>query len=316
MSARQRLVLEAALPKTFAALGIHPHGILDPREEAPGVHVPSWIARELAVLIERDAGLDWRDRQDDDAWWDRLALIPDEDLWAAKQRLRGYLTDLMRERARRRWTRDRTAGPRFVTQGTLLDPGTLTIGVAGRITADYRADLLFHDVEGLAAILTARRRPVQMVFAGRAHSGDEAARRHLQGLFLRAIDPMFGGRIAFLEDYDLHAARLMAQGCDLWLAAPAANGRRSLGALKAAINGVPLVSIEPSAQGAAGARAFYRHLEEDIVPAFYHRDRRGVPVDWMVRIRQTMGMAIPKFSARRALKAATERLYNPTVPHV
>ena len=313
---RRRALLEAAVPMLLASLGIEPRATIDPRAESPGVHVPSWLARDFAVLIERDLGADWRDHQDDTAWWDRLSSVPDEDLWAAKQRLRGYLTGFMRERARRRWTRERAAGPRLVAQGTLLDPSTLTIGFAGRVTADFRSEVLFHDVERLAAILNARRRPVQIVFAGRAHAEDDAAKRQLQALLTRAVDPVFGGRVAFLEDCDLHAGRLLVQGCDLWVAAPAENARPSLSVRKAAINGVPHVIIEPSAQGAAGARAFYRHLEEDIVPRFYHRDRRGVPVDWTARLRDTMRMSIPAFCARRTVKAATERLYNPIAPHV
>jgi glucan phosphorylase len=315
MQLRQQALLDAAAPRALALLGIEPHATIDPRAEAPGVHVPSWIARDLAVIVERALGADWREHQDDAAWWDRVSVVADEELWDARQRLRGYLTDFMRERARRRWTREQATGPRFVAQGTLLDPGTLTIGVAGRVDADFRGEIVFHDVERLAAILTARRRPVQIVFAGRAHAGDEAGRRHLQQLFTRAIDPVFGGRIAFLEDYDLHAARLLVQGCDLWLSAPVAGALPSLGVLKAAINGVPHIAIEPSAQGAAGARALYRRLEEDIVPAFYHRDRRGVPAEWMARVRETLRTAIPGFCARRTVKAVAERLYNPTAPH-
>lgn len=314
--ARQREVLEAAVPRVLAQLGIEPHATIDPRQEAPGVHVPSWIARELDVLLERAIGADWRERQDEAAWWDRLSLVPDENLWHARQRLRGYLMDFMRERARRLWTRERATGPRSVAQGTLLDPGTLTIGVAGRVSADFRGDLLFHDVERLAAILTARRRPVQIVFAGRCHVGDEAGRRHLQQLFSRAVDPLFGGRIALLEDYDLHAARLLVQGCDVWLTAPAAGAPPSLGVLKAAINGVPHIELAPSAPGAAGARALYHRLEEDVVPMFYNRDRRGVPLEWVERVRGTLRDAIPRASARTAVKAAAERLYNPWTPHV
>lgn len=127
---------------------------------------------------------------------------------------------------------------------------------------------------------------------------------------------MFGGRIAFLEDYDLHAARLLVQGCDLWLSMPPAGGPAPLGALEAAINGAPAIVIEPSGHDAAGARAFYRHLEEDIVPAFYRRDRAGVPVDWVGRVRDTVREAIPRVSARRGVKAITERLYNPALRHV
>ena len=313
---RQHAVLEAAVPRTLAMLGIEPQAVIDARDEAPGVHVPSWIARDLDVLLQSHLGVEWRDHQDEPAWWDRLSAIPDADLWTVRQRLRGYLTDFMRERARRRWAREQAAGPRFVAQGTLLDPRTLTIGMAGRITADFRGDLVFHDVERLAAILTARRRPVQIVFAGRAHAADDAGRRHLQQLFSRAIDPVFGGRIAFLEDYDLHAARLLVQGCDLWLTAPAAGAAPSLGGLKAAINGVPIIDIPSTAQGAAAARLLYRQLEEDIVPAFYSRDRSGVPHEWTGRIRETIREAIPRACARNAVKAAAERLYNRTVPHV
>ena len=138
----------------------------------------------------------------------------------------------------------------------------------------------------------------------------------MQRLFRHALGPVFGGRLAFLEDYDLHVARLLVQGCDVWLSAPSTGGPPSLGGLKAAINGAPRITIEPSLQGAAGARAFYRHLEEDIVPAFYLRDRRGVPVDWVARMRESMHLAIPTFCARRTVKQATERLYNPTAPHV
>jgi starch phosphorylase len=155
---------------------------------------------------------------------------------------------------------------------------------------------------------------VQIIFAGRAYSGDEPAKRHLQRLFARALDPMFGGRIAFLEDYDLHAARLLAQGCDLWLDLPSAGGPVPLGALKAAINGVPPLVIEPSGRDAA--RAFYSTLEEDVVPAFYHRDRAGVPVEWVGRVRETVRAGIPRFSARKAVKATAERLYNPALRHV
>lgn len=313
--ARQRALLEAAVPRVFATLGLDPHATIDPRQEAPGIHAPSWIARDLAVLLERDLGADWREHQDEAAWWDRLALVPDDDLWAARQRLRGYLTDFLRERARRRWTREQAAGPRFVALGTLLDPGTLTIGIAGRMTAD-RADFIFQDAERLAAILTARRRPVQVVFAGRAHPEDDAGRRLIHEIFARAVDATFGGRIAFLEDYDLHAARLLVQGCDVWVSPPSLSGEPSLGALKAAINGVPRIDLPAGTSAAAAARALYHQLEEEIVPAFYARDRRGLPVDWVARVRETMRSAIPRASARTAVKAALERLYNRTVPHV
>jgi glucan phosphorylase len=317
MAERRRAVLSAGASQALTRLGVDAGAMLDPRDAlVPGVHVPGWIARDLAVLVERDLGPDWRDHQDEESWWTRLSAVPDEDLWNARQRLRSYLIDFARERARRRWTLEQASGARLVAQGTLLDPATLTIGFARRITADLGADILFHDPVRLAAILTARRRPVQIIFAGRAHPGDDQAKRQLQRLFGRAIDPAFGGRIAFLEDYDLHAARLLVQGCDLWLTTAADAGSPPLGAMKAAINGVPQLPLEPSEQDAVAARAVYRRLEEDIVPVFYHRDRRGVPAEWVGRVCQTMRASIPAFSARRSVKASTEKLYNPGLRHV
>ena len=316
LAERRRAVLRAGATPALALLGVEAGAMLDPRLLVPGVHVPGWLARDLAVLIERDLGPDWRDHQDEDAWWARLSSVPDEDLWSARQRLRGYLIDFARERARRRWTREQASGPRLVAQGTLLDPSTLTIGFARRMTGDVGADVLFHDPARLAAILTARRRPVQIIFAGRAHPSDEAGKRQLQRIFSRALDPAFGGRIAFLEDYDLHAARLLVQGCDLWLTTPADAASPALGRMKAAINGAPPLLIERSPQEAVAARSIYRRLEEDIVPVFYHRDRSGVPTEWVGRVRQTLRTSIPGHCARRSVKASTEKLYNPGLRHV
>jgi glucan phosphorylase len=314
-SVRRRALLDEGAKRTLAALGIEPRATLDLRDGLlPGVHVPSWIARDLALLVERDLGTDWREHQDAAGWWDRISLLPDEELWAARQRLRGYLIDFTRERARRRWTREQASGPLLVAQGTLLDPATLTIGFARRFGGDLRADAVFQDAERLAEILTATRKPVQIIFAGRAHRADEGAKHQIQRLFARALDPRFGGRLAFLEDYDLHAARLLVQGCDLWLTVPGAGPAPEFGALKAAINGVPGITID--SEDAADTRAFYRRLEDDIVPVFYHRDRSGVPAEWIARVRDTMQTGIPAFCARRAVKAATEKLYNPSLPHV
>ena len=280
----------------------------------PGVHVPTWIARELAVLIEGCVGADWRDRQDEDAWWAALDQVPDEPLWEARERLRGFLVDFARERARRRWTREQASGARLVALGTLLDPAALTIGVARRFTAGPHAGAIFRDAARLASILTAARRPVQIVLAGRAHPADEAGKHHLQRVFQRALDPMFGGRIAFLEDYDLHAARLLVQGCDVWLSLSAPGKPPSLGARKAAVNGVPHLSIDATSHDAGDAQAFYAALEEEMVPAFYHRDRAGVPTAWVARVRDTIRAGIPRYSARRGVKLAAERLTQSGVP--
>ena len=234
--------------------------------------------------------------------WDAIHAIPDEELWEVRQALRSYLFAFIRERARQRWT-DAQAGPgQVVAAGTLLNPDALTIGFARRFTAYKRPELLFHDPDRLAAILSVMREPVQIVFAGKSHPADDAGKHHLQRIYKRAMDNGFGGRIAFIDDYDLHVAHFLVQGCDVWLNTP----RKPLEAsgtsgMKAAVNGVPHLSIgdgwwaegytgsngwlidaprqsdDPGEQDAADADALYRLLEEQVVPTFYDRDKNGVP---------------------------------------
>jgi len=303
---RRERLLAAGGPRALALLGIEPSAIVDAAAMGAAVHVPTWIARDIAELIEQYGGADWREHQDEDAWWQRIDAIPDEALWAARERLRGYLVDFIRERARRRWTREQAHGARLVGFGTLLDPATLTIGIARRFTAGYAAGVLFHDVERLAAILTAARRPVQLIFAGRAHRADDDGKQALQRIFTRAVDPRFGGRIAFLDDYDLHAARLLVQGCDLWIGLSRPGEPPALGPAKAGLNGVPTLQLELDGSDRAVARQFYGRLEDDLVPRFYHRDRRGVPPEWVRQVRETVRTAIPAVSARRLLKRSVE----------
>lgn len=305
--ARRAALLEAATPRALALLGVQPSAVVGAATIGAGVHVPTWIARDIAALVERHGGADWRDHQDDEDWWACLDAIPDAALWDARQRLREYLLDFIRERARRRWTREQATGARLVGLGTLLDPSTLTIGIARRFTADHAAGAILHDVERLAAILTATRRPVQLIFAGRAHRADEAGKHALQQVFTRVLDPRFGGRIAFLDDYDLHAARLMVQGCDLWLAGADPGEAGTLGPAKAALNGVPSLRFDPAAPERTIARELYGRLEDDIVPVFYHRHRDGVPAAWVGRVRETLRASIPALCARRALKRFVER---------
>ena len=146
--------------------------------------------------------------------------IPDEELWAARQALRNYLFAFIRERARQRWTDEHVSAARVVAAGTLLDPNALTIGFARRFTGYKRPELIFHDPNGSPHPERRRRRPVQIVFAGKAHPADDTGKHHLQQVYRRAIDPMFGGRIAFVDDYDLHVAHFLVQGCDVWLNNP------------------------------------------------------------------------------------------------
>jgi starch phosphorylase len=285
-----------------------------------------------------DAG--WRDHHDDPAVWQRILEIPDEDLWNARQALRNYLFAFIRERARSRWKEEHVTAARVVAAGTLLDPNALTIGFARRFTGYKRPELIFRNPDRLLGILNASRRPVQIIFAGKAHPADELGKHHLQQVYKRATDPMFAGRIAFVDDYDLHVAHFLVQGCDVWLNNP----RKPLEAsgtsgMKASINGVPHLSIgdgwwaegytgrngwliesqpdssDSDAVDAADAEALYRLLETEIVPTFYDRDVEGIPRRWLDVVRQAMLSVTPRFSARRMVKEYAEYMYGPVVQH-
>lgn len=303
-----------------------------------GVHVPTWIATELSDLFERHLGADWRERHDDPAFWDAVLAVPDEELWAVRRSLRQYLFTFVRDRARQRWTEERVGIPRVVAAGTLLEPDALTIGFARRFTGYKRPELVFHDPDRLARILNASGRPVQLVFAGKSHPADDIGKHHLQRVYKRALDPAFGGRVAFVDDYDLHVAHFLVQGCDVWLNNP----RKPLEAsgtsgMKAAINGVPHLSIgdgwwaegfdgtngwviDGGATGdnhevvdAADAAALYRILEEQVVPAFYDRDASGVPHRWLSIVKQAIRTVAPRFSARRMVKEYVDTMYAPAM---
>jgi starch phosphorylase len=301
-----------------------------------GVHVPTWIAGEMSDLFSQHLGSDWRGRHDDPALWDAVLAIPDRELWAVRQSLKRYLFNFVRERARQRWTEERVGIPRIVGAGTLLDPDVLTLGFARRFAGYKRPELVFHDAERLARILNAPGRPVQIIFAGKSHPADDVGKHHLQRVYRRALDPVFGGRVAFVDDYDLHVAHFLVQGCDVWLNTP----RKPLEAsgtsgMKAAINGVPHVSIADGwwAEGfngangwvidgsvagddydtidAADATALYRLLEDEIVPSFYDRDEMGIPRRWLATVKESIRSVAPRFSARRMVKEYAERMYAP-----
>lgn len=306
------------------------------RDITNGVHVPTWVASELSKLFEAHIAPDWRQRHDDEQMWDAMEAIPDEELWAVRQALRNYLFAFIRERARNRWIEERVGPGQIVTAGTLLNPDALTIGFARRFAAYKRPELLFHDPDRLARILSAARQPVQIVYAGKSHPADDSGKHHLQRIYKRAMDQGFGGRIAFIDDYDLHVAHFMVQGCDVWLNTP----RKPLEAsgtsgMKAAVNGVPHLSIgdgwwaegyngangwlidgkceslDPTEVDAADADALYRLLETEVVPTFYDRDVHGLPRAWLRLVRESIRTVIPRFSARRMVKQYVESMYGP-----
>jgi glycogen phosphorylase len=302
-----------------------------------GVHLPTWIAADLKKLFDKYLP-GWREHADDPAVWKPLLDIPDKELWDVRTTLRAFLFNFIRERMRLRWTEERVSPPRVVAGGTLLDPHALTIGFARRFTGYKRPELIFHDAARLQALLNDERRPLQIVFAGKAHPADESGKHALQGVYRRALDPAFNGRIAFVDDYDLHVAHYFVQGCDVWMNNP----RKPLEAsgtsgMKASSNGVPHLSIgdgwwaegftgengwlidpgveyaDLAQQDAADADALYTLIEQDIVPAFYDRDDDDVPHRWVARVKQAIVSVAPTFSTRRMVKEYVQRMYLPSM---
>ena len=306
-----------------------------------GVHLRSWVGPEMARLFDRYLGTDWRDRQDEPELWDRVHDIPDAELWAARQALRTYLFRFIRERARQRWAEEHVSAGRVVAGGTLLDPAALTIGFARRFAGYKRPELIFRNLKRLAALVNAARCPVQIIFAGKAHPADDDGKLLLQRVYQAALDPVLGGRIAFVDDYDLHVAHFIVQGCDLWLNNP----RKPLEAsgtsgMKAAVNGVPHLSVGDGwwAEGYTGrngwlidgaserddentaddadSHALYELLENHVVPTFYDRDEHDVPQRWLQVVKESIRTVAPQFSARRMVKQYVQQMYSPALDAV
>lgn len=301
-----------------------------------GIHVPSWIAPELYLLLEKYLGKDWLNKHDDSRLWDLLMEIPDDALWTVCQRLRRKLVGATRERMRNRWMEDDIAWRQMLAMGSFLDPEVLTIAFARRFTEYKRPALIFHDIERLKRIVTNRWHPVQIIFAGKSHPADLRSKQLLQQVYSRAVERDFQGRIVFVEEYDMHIARYLSQGVDLWLNTPR-RLQEACGSsgMKASLNGVLHLSVPdgwwhegyngsngwvldddlgmttPEEEDEKDAEALYRLLEEEIVPLYYARDLYGVPHGWVRMLKEAMRSIVPTFCSRRMLKEYTERMYKP-----
>ncbi|MBI4410521.1 MAG: alpha-glucan family phosphorylase [Gemmatimonadetes bacterium] len=300
-----------------------------------GAHLATWMSRPMKILCDEHLGPGWQDGVDDPALWEKMLRVDDARLWAAHLEAKAQLLEFIREEARRRWREGLGEVAHFVGSGTLLNPAALTIGFARRFAVYKRADLIFRDGERLRRLLANARRPVQIVFAGKAHPADERGKEMLRKVYSFTRDPRFEGRIAFLEDYELHAAHRLVQGADLWLSVPRVSMEAcGTSGMKAALNGVPMVSTLDGwwAEGyaelngwaipqarpeedadAVDAERLYRILEEEVVPLFYERDERGIPVRWVQRMKHALCVAGQRFTARRAVQEYVRKYYIPAI---
>ena len=304
-----------------------------------GVHVPTWLAPELSKLYSKYLGQDWLRHHDEPKFWERIHEIPDEDLWSLHQRLRAKLMSFMRERARRRWMSEGTGATHALASGTLFDPEALTIGFARRFATYKRALLVFRDMARLKNILQDSWRPVQIVFAGKAHPDDAPGRGLIHNIYEIAREAGMGGHIAFVEDYDILVAKHLYHGVDVWMNNPRPPLEASgTSGMKAALNGAPNFSVrdgwwyegyhgtngwvigtDPMAEigdeerDEADAESLYTTLEKEVVPLFYDRDSDGVPRGWVQVMKEAIKYGAPAFSARRMVKEYAERMYLPAM---
>src|SRR6266699_3382665 len=179
-----------------------------------GVHVATWMANRILTLFDSHFGPDWLARVDDPKFWDKVLELDAAALWAVHNQLKAQLMRSIREQARRRWADQWKEALHLVGAGTLLDPEAFTIGFGRRFATYKRADLIFRDPDRLQRLLVNPWRPVQIVFSGKSHPGDEPGKQVLQRVYAHTREARFEGRIAFLEDYDMHLAHSLVQGVD------------------------------------------------------------------------------------------------------
>lgn len=319
-----------------------------PEHEVPidhvtnGIHAGTWVADDLAQLYTRYVGPRWAEECDDRALFARVSEIPDAALWQAHESARHRLVNHARRWLRRAAIR-RGAGEQEIADcDRVLDPSALTIGFARRFATYKRATLLFSDPERLARLLGAPGRPVQLVFAGKAHPQDKEGKELIRAIVAASRDESLAGRIVFLEDYDMSIARALVSGVDVWLNTPRRPHEASgTSGMKAAANGVVNVSVldgwwaeawqelgpkvgwaigrgevsEPEGSGdLLEAEALYDVLEREVVPLFYDdaaRGAGGVPHRWVGRMKSAIGELLPRFNTHRMVREYTERFYVP-----
>jgi starch phosphorylase len=299
-----------------------------------GVHLATWMANPIMALLDPKLGSHSGAHFSESGTWDRVLSLDDHELWHVHLRLKSTLMRLIREEARRNFVDGSHEAAQLVGAGLMLDPDALTIGFARRFATYKRANLVFRDVERLRSLLVNTSRPVQIVFAGKAHPEDTPGKQILQSVHHFTRDPLFEGRVAFLEDYDMHISHLLVHGVDLWLNLPMVPMEASgTSGMKAALNGVPQLSTidgwwEEGFDGTNGwaipratsdatadeetAEYLYTLLESEVIPRFYDRGN-GVPREWVKMMKNAMRVAGEQFTARRMLEEYVESYYVPSM---
>jgi alpha-glucan phosphorylase-like protein len=292
-----------------------------------GIHIPTWIAPDARRFVEEACGT-LNSRRSEESYWLALSGVTDEAFWELRTTLRRRLVEFAY----------RKASAASLPQICTLDPEALTIGFARRMAPYKRAVLIFSDLDRAKALFTNPDRPLQLVFAGKAHPKNDLGKSFVQRIVEVSRMPEFVGKVVFLEDYDMQIGRMLVSGCDVWLNNPRrpmeASGTSGQkvgvhGGLNLSIrdgwwaegytglhgwaigDGRSDQSLDAVLQDSADAASLYDLLESDVVPMFYDRDRNGIPRRWITRIRNAMQTLPARFSAMRMVDDYVRLAYAP-----
>jgi starch phosphorylase len=300
-----------------------------------GVHAPTWIAPLLKDLYEKQIGANWTEiLRDETAWRKAINRIPDAEIWRAHRQLKQLLISFIRYKTLSGETGLHETINEHIDTGKLLEADVLTVGFARRVAAYKRWNLLMRDLERLLRLVDNAERPVQFVFAGKAHPQDRIGKQLLQNLMSINHDSNWQRRAVFIEDYDQEIARYLVQGVDVWMNVPrrpleasgtsgqksAMNGGLNFSILDGwwiegynGVNGFSIGEMNPGedteAVDAADAESLYSLLENEIVPAYYERGDDGLPTEWIRRMKNALATLTPQFSSDRMVKDYLEQVY-------
>jgi starch phosphorylase len=315
-----------------------------PEDEVPitsitnGIHTRTWLAPEFEAVYDKFLGADWEENLTEKEFWLRVLNIPDEVLWETHQALKRRLVEFARRRATARAERLGESPQNIRRAGEMLNPEILTIGFARRFATYKRGTLLFSDPERLLKMIHNPERPVQFVFAGKAHPKDEPGKKFIQEVYKLTRDPRFEGRVVFVEDYDTYVGRRLTQGVDLWLNNPLrpleASGTSGMklppnGGLNLSVldgwwcegfngkNGWAIgadlkdVHATPELQNEVDAASLLHILETQIIPLYYAKPDGRLPLAWIQLMRESIRSVVPVFNTHRMVKEYAEKLYEP-----
>jgi glycogen phosphorylase len=305
-----------------------------------GIHTRTWLSPEIVYILDRYLGDAWQSNPADQSIWQNVSQIPDEELWRAHERCREKFVVWARQTTRYQLQRRGATFDAVAAADTVLDPEALTIGFARRFATYKRGALVLRDIERLKKLLDDAKKPIQFVFAGKAHPADHEGKELIKSIVNFARDPALRRKFVFIENYDMNVARYLVQGVDVWLNTPRRPYEASgTSGMKAAANGVLNCSVldgwwvegyalDPATGWAIGhgenyadvnyqdqieSEALYDILEKQIIPTFYDRAADGVPHEWVRRMKACMTTLAPVFNTNRMVREYAERLYLPAM---